>query len=392
MRRPGSIFRRRSRSKPLVPFTWSRLRFSLFFGSALISLIFLDPSSDASVPGTYTSFGQPQAINDAISCMGTASPFINYRHSTSVRISAFSDFQLQVLLCVRPRFRAAFCWIGACGPWVEDFWQNLTDTDLSEFGYFIPLFVPWNKLFVGYRLSIYINLITTLLGHISPQFLYVTVSQNPEGIECSPNASFIPGNIFVLSQGGQGHIPLLLWLIELPPVRTPVMTVADRTAVFLGGISVHPLRETIAESVRASQNDIIFMKGGRPFGEWSTLFARSKFVLCPRGFGRSSYRLTETLQLGLVPVYVWDDVIWLPYYDSINWSSLAVVANVIEINKTLEYLAAERMEEVVAMRKRVRSLYWSHFNSVAVMGHVRRLIQGGFAASDLRCAQFVHHP
>lgn len=41
----------------------------------------------------------------------------------------------------------------------------------------------------------------------------------------------------------------------------------------------------------------------------------SKFALAPRGYGRSSFRFFEILQLGVIPIYVWNDKIWLPFYD-----------------------------------------------------------------------------
>ena len=43
----------------------------------------------------------------------------------------------------------------------------------------------------------------------------------------------------------------------------------------------------------------------------------SKFTLAPRGYGRSSFRFTETLQIGRLPVYIYDDYAWLPYSSTI---------------------------------------------------------------------------
>lgn len=40
------------------------------------------------------------------------------------------------------------------------------------------------------------------------------------------------------------------------------------------------------------------------------LLARSRFVLCPRGYGSSSFRLFETLRAGRIPVIVSDE--WIP--------------------------------------------------------------------------------
>ena len=48
------------------------------------------------------------------------------------------------------------------------------------------------------------------------------------------------------------------------------------------------------------------------------LMSRSVFALCPRGYGRTSYRMYEALQLGCIPVYIHDEP-WLPYADELDW-------------------------------------------------------------------------
>jgi hypothetical protein len=50
-----------------------------------------------------------------------------------------------------------------------------------------------------------------------------------------------------------------------------------------------------------------------PSNEWEHDISRSKFNLAPRGFGRTSYRLAEIIQIGRIPVYLYDDISWLPY-------------------------------------------------------------------------------
>ena len=46
---------------------------------------------------------------------------------------------------------------------------------------------------------------------------------------------------------------------------------------------------------------------------WMDDISNTKFNLCPRGFGRTSYRMSEVIQMGRLPVYMFDDVPWLPY-------------------------------------------------------------------------------
>ena len=57
----------------------------------------------------------------------------------------------------------------------------------------------------------------------------------------------------------------------------------------------------------------------------------SKFALCPRGYGRSSFRFFEVLKLGCIPIYIWDDIECLPYKDEINYNSFFVSLNIKDI-------------------------------------------------------------
>ena len=44
-----------------------------------------------------------------------------------------------------------------------------------------------------------------------------------------------------------------------------------------------------------------------------TLRSTSRFNLAPRGFGRGSFRLSEILQIGRIPVVIYNDYPWIPY-------------------------------------------------------------------------------
>lgn len=65
----------------------------------------------------------------------------------------------------------------------------------------------------------------------------------------------------------------------------------------------------------------------------------SKFALAPRGYGKSTFRFFEIFQLGCIPVYIWDDVEWLPYKDILDYTKFCISLNVSDINKLPEILA-----------------------------------------------------
>jgi hypothetical protein len=114
-------------------------------------------------------------------------------------------------------------------------------------------------------------------------------------------------------------------------------------------------------------------------------FFESKFVLAPRGRGRNTFRMLEILQLGLIPVYVYDDICWLPYYDSINWSSFSIIIQSDQLESGLNHLNEISDEKVIGMRSKVRSLYHSHFTKAGAMEQLLRFFKLDFTGTDLRC-------
>lgn len=59
----------------------------------------------------------------------------------------------------------------------------------------------------------------------------------------------------------------------------------------------------------------------------------SKFALAPRGYGRSSFRFFECFLLGTIPIYIWNDINWLPFQDTIDYSKLCIVIHISQINE-----------------------------------------------------------
>ena len=98
---------------------------------------------------------------------------------------------------------------------------------------------------------------------------------------------------------------------------------------FIGSIT-HHIRTNILQLY--SNNPLFFISNDN----WTTVVSQdkqslfinetlsSKFALAPRVSGRGSFRFFEILQLGIVPIYVWDDIEWLPYKDVIDYSKFCI--------------------------------------------------------------------
>ena len=60
---------------------------------------------------------------------------------------------------------------------------------------------------------------------------------------------------------------------------------------------------------------------------WDPEFPKIKesyFSICPRGYGPTSFRLYESIQMGTVPIYI-SDKFFLPYIEFLDWSEFAIL-------------------------------------------------------------------
>jgi len=94
------------------------------------------------------------------------------------------------------------------------------------------------------------------------------------------------------------------------------------------------------------------------------VMAKSKFVLCPRGVGTSSWRLFEAMKMGRAPVIISDQ--WVPPSGP-DWSTFSIRVcerDVARIPQILE----ERAEHAAAMGLAARS-QWEQWFSEATCFH-----------------------
>lgn len=115
---------------------------------------------------------------------------------------------------------------------------------------------------------------------------------------------------------------------------------------FVGSITTNNIspyvRQTMIEYLINKPNFILNVPSGwtnnvdkNKQNNFIVLTSNSKFSLAPRGYGRSSFRFFEILQLGVIPIYIWNDVEWLPYKDDpeVDYSKFSISINISEINK-----------------------------------------------------------
>lgn len=87
---------------------------------------------------------------------------------------------------------------------------------------------------------------------------------------------------------------------------------------------------------------------------------KSKFCFAPRGYGRQSFRFFEIFQLGSIPIYLWNDVKWLPFEDVIDYNKICIVLNIKDINKLddiLNNISEDKYNTMLEEYKKIKHFF-----------------------------------
>ena len=192
---------------------------------------------------------------------------------------------------------------------------------------------------------------------------YFTIVQADLGVEL-----ILPKNTLVFG-ACYGDIPLPLIYEDVTNRLLNVTRLEKRKlrGSFVGTATTHVLRQKMFNSLGRNPNFKFEVNG-----IWTNSVPQlkadifinttlnSKYCLAPRGFGRSSFRFFEAMQLDTVPVYFWDDTEWLPYKDVLDYSKFSVSIHESEVDKTAQILKSishERYLSMVEELKRVRPYF-----------------------------------
>jgi hypothetical protein len=257
-------------------------------------------------------------------------------------------------LAVPSRFRPpSHRYAGHAGPWIEEaffaFWRARRPQGIDRI--YVPVF--WTDYYLRRgRRSPHPELQALLDESLEPDRAYFTLVQNDDGI-----LERLPANVLVFGAGA-GDVPIPL----LGPRPQPRERPRDIFCSFMGATEGPSNRFGVRSSlVSALSGKPGFSFGRGSYQQFVDVTSRSTFVLCPRGYGPSSYRLFEAMALGAVPVYVWAEVEWLPWRDELDWSELCVSVNLDDIEWIPDILRAHSPAQIDAMRRQNADLFEEYF-------------------------------
>jgi hypothetical protein len=209
---------------------------------------------------------------------------------------------------------------------------------------------------------------------------YFTVSQHDDGLS-QRGLVTPPQPILEWSCGGHGDFALPLVCDRHEPIRCR----RDIRASFVGALgneqNRYPCRQAMVEALRGHEEYVVIdapmtwsasdLRSAADTRRFVELMCRSVFALCPRGYGRTSYRMYEAMQLGCIPVYIYDEP-WLPYTDELDWSQFAVLVHVADAPRLHDILASISSQQIAAMQRRIAEIHDAYFT---LPGVVRQLFR-----------------
>lgn len=203
------------------------------------------------------------------------------------------------------------------------------------------------------------------------------------GFELDDNPdSVIPGNLLILSQGGKGHVPVPLLLGE----RETVVPLASRNKVVFCG-TARPKRNEIIGSWRRLMGRQLTVTGVEK--NWTDSYRAHDFILCPRGYGRCSFRAYEVIQMGLAPIICFRRRRWLPYLNSsFDWDKMAFNDILSATTGTVRRVLGTSRSRLDSMRRHSVKYRHTHFTLMAVAEQIRWFMAAGTDFSDLRCDRY----
>lgn len=277
------------------------------------------------------------------------------------------------------------------GTWIEDqFIRRFMDKPLSFFSGLFPLFVQWSDYgFVARtRGQSQAQAFEPLRKFLRPDVLYVAVSQANNGLEFLHLAD---PNVVVLSAGGDGSIPIPLikgTLEYMPPPASFSVNIG-----FYGSPEHGPRGKIISEmdaAVKAEVPKWVYFVG--PHKRWMEQMGSTAFNLAPRGFGRASFRLAEIIQLGRIPVYLYDDAPWAPYERSaLSVDHVGYKGKLGHLGELVRMLAAQSNATIYEKLRRVQTAR-PHYTLEGTLDQIDLFFQDplGERGGALTCRKHVH--
>ena len=204
---------------------------------------------------------------------------------------------------------------------------------------------------------------------------YFTVVQHDDGPMLR-----LPANTIVYGAcTGNIQLPLIYQDLSNKLENIPKKTFKNKSILcsFVGSIT-HNVRKTIIDtyhknpkfkfSINHGWTNNVSKDNQKTFIDFTV---NSKYVLAPRGYGRSSFRFFEIFKLGSIPIYVWDDKEWLPYKNVLDYDKFCISIHISEIDLLEELLLSinqTQYEKMFSEYEKIKHMFELEYMCESICG------------------------
>lgn len=250
------------------------------------------------------------------------------------------------------------------GLYLEDYFlDNFFKENINSKRYLIP--VCWTTCYNDNKTDGLQQLLDTLDSNLE----YFTVSQHDDAIR-----ERLPKNTICFNAGGNaGGVPIPLVCSPIKKELIPNLK-RDIFCSFVGSLT-HQIRYLMLKTLSNNKKYYLIPKqwtskvSDDDFYQFIDITSRSIFSLCPRGYGRSSFRLYEVMQLGSIPVFIYDDK-WIPFQNEIDWDEFSVLIHLNDIDKIDDILSSYTDERIEQMQSNLYKYWKENFTMESIFNKI----------------------
>ena len=239
------------------------------------------------------------------------------------------------------------------GRYMEEYFYDFILKNIDNFKHINYTYIPvfWTNLQVSSDFSSKKEYYNEFLKDIFEQYKsekFFTIVQHDDCVLLN-----IPKKTIVFG-ACSGHVALPLIYEDTNNTLENIVDISKNLVCSFIGSETHSIR-TLLKSI-SIPNYYIYIKGWdskvptNDIEHFINITKRSMYTLAPRGYGRNSFRYFECFLLNAIPIYIYDDINWLPYQDIIDYSKFSITIHESElcnIESILNSISKESYEKML---------------------------------------------
>jgi hypothetical protein len=250
------------------------------------------------------------------------------------------------------------------GDYFEEFFfkkfsNEYPDLEINGFKY-IPIF--WtncytNKIFAGVNYNI-----QNIVDSFDKTKKYFTISQHDDCVY-----ETLPIDTTIFSMGGNKKGSKI---IPIPLICSPInkLKKEKNTKISFVGSLTHPIRNKVFDTFKNDSDFNFHLKKWELLSDKSdiqkfiSITSESYYTLCPRGYGATSFRLYESLQLDSIPIYIFDTP-WLPWENEIDWEKISILIDEKNIPNIKNIVEKKDYQSMIDYKNTIYNDYFTYEGS-----------------------------